>query len=279
MKTLNVLPPMELLRFVRGIQYLDLPPTEDGFVIPAQGRSTLILPEHTEYTLDGEIADRVSLQSATVLGPHDTVIVNRTALPVRGFTVDFTPLGAVKLLGIPQGELINRGVPADELLSKAWVGELVERVNQAKDVSTALTAISDLLVRGSNHRHAHHDTTLVERALGERSTVRRAGHVASVRQIAERLGVSPRHVNREFHRHFGMGPRRYSLINRVERAMSLITEGAGHDLTSLALDLGFYDYSHFSNEFKRSASTTPRDFSSSIRHREYQVVASTPRSM
>ena len=75
---------------------------------PAQGRSTLILPEHSEYSLDGEIADRVSIQAARVLGPHDAVIINRTSLPVRGFTVDFTPLGAVELLGIPQGELVNR---------------------------------------------------------------------------------------------------------------------------------------------------------------------------
>jgi AraC-like DNA-binding protein len=76
-----------------------------------------------------------------------------------------------------------------------------------------------------------------------------------------------------------MGPRRYSLIKRIEHAMSLITEGNGHDLTRLALDLGFFDYSHFSHEFKRSAATTPREFLHSLQHREYQVVASTPQSM
>ena len=99
--------------YVRAIQYMDLPPGRDGFVIPAQGRSTLILPAHTDYTLEGEIADRASLEAATVLGPHDAPIVNRTTRPVRGFTVDFTPLGAMQLLGVPQGELVNRGVPAE----------------------------------------------------------------------------------------------------------------------------------------------------------------------
>ena len=99
---------------------MDPPPPEDGFVIPAQGRSTLILPEHSEYSVDGEIADRASIRAATVLGPHDAVIVNRTTRSVRSFTVGFTPLGAVELLGIPQGELVNRGVPADELFSQSW---------------------------------------------------------------------------------------------------------------------------------------------------------------
>ena len=63
--------------------------------------SSLILPEHTEYSLDGEIADRVSIQAARVLGPQDADIVNRATRPVRGFTVDFRPLGAVELLGTP----------------------------------------------------------------------------------------------------------------------------------------------------------------------------------
>ena len=76
-----------------------------------------------------------------------------------------------------------------------------------------------------------------------------------------------------------MGPRRYCLIKRIQRAMTLITEGDGQDLSRLALNLGFFDYSHFSNEFKRSALTTPRAFAASLRHREYQVVAATPRSI
>ena len=258
---------------------MDLPPPEDGFVIPAQGRSTLILPEHTEYTLDGEIADRVSIQAATVLGPHDAVIVNRTSLPVRGFTVDFTPLGAVELLGIPQGELVNRGVPADELLPKAWVRELVERVNEATDGPAALSAINDLLLRVATTTPRRPDTTLVGKALTAGAPILEAGQAGSVQHIADRLGVSPRHVNREFHRQFGMGPRRYSLIERIQRAMTLIAEGDGQDLSRLALDLGFFDYSHFSNEFKRSALTTPREFAASLRHREYQVVATNPRSI
>ena len=61
--------------------------------------------------------------------------------------------------------------------------------------------------------------------------------------------------------------------------MTLIAEGDGQDLSRLALDLGFFDYSHFSNEFKRSALTTPREFAASLRHREYQVVATNPRSI
>ena len=279
MTGLNILPPKELLRFVRGIQYMDLPPPEEELVIPAKGRSTLLLPKHIEYSIDGEMAERLSIHPATVVGPHDAVIINRTSLPVRAFSVDFTPLGAVELLGIPQGELVNRGVPADELLSKAWVRELVERVNEAADVPAALSAINGLLLRVLTKAPLGPDTALVGKALTEGAPILESGQADSVQHIADRLGVSPRHVNREFHRHFGMGPRRYCLIKRIQRAMTLIAEGGVKDLSRLALELGFFDYPHFSNEFKRSALTTPREFAASLRHREHRVTAATPRSI
>lgn len=234
----------------------------------------LILPAHTEYTVDGELADRVSIEAATLLGPHDVPIINRTQLPVRGFTVDFTPLGAEDLLGIPQGTIANRGVPAEELLSAGWVRELVERVNLAKDVPTALGAIYGLLRQMAGQSRGTSES-VARRALKlpDLSTYDANGAVSA---LAARLNVSPRHLNREFHRHFGMGPRRYSIIRRLQKAMADLSAGAVENLTALAIEHGFYDYPHFSHEFKRFTLTTPAQFRGSHRHREYQVVAGEP---
>ena len=274
MRGLNVLPPPELRSFVRAVQYMDVPPSKDGFVIPAQDRSMLILPAHTEYIIGGEIADKVSIEAATLLGPHDVPILNRTQLPVRGFTVDFTPLGAEDLLGIPQGEIANRGIPAELLLASDWVRELVERVNLAKDVPTALEAIYGLLVQMAAQSRGPRES-VARRALRrpDKTPVDAAGAVTA---LAAQLDVSPRHLNREFHRPFGMGPRRYSIIRRLQTAMADLSAGAVENLTALAIEHGFYDYPHFSHEFKRFTLTTPAQFHGSHRHREYQVVAGEP---
>ena len=66
-----------------------------------------------------------------------------------------------------QGEPANRGVPADELLSQPWVRELVERVNEAVDVPTALSAINDLLFRIATKAPLRPDTTFVGTVLSE----------------------------------------------------------------------------------------------------------------
>ena len=60
--------------------------------------------------------------------------------------------------------------------------------------------------------------------------------------------------------------------------MTIIAKGHDTDLSDLSLELGFFDHSHFSREFKRSTLTRPSEFSASLRHREYKVVAATPTS-
>jgi len=174
--------------------------------------------------------------------------------------VDFTRLGAVELLGFPQAELVNRCLPADEHLPQSWVRELVERVNDAADVPTALSAINDLLLRVATEPTLRPDTTLVGKALTRAAPFLETDNADSVPHISNSLGVLPRHVNREYHRHFGMGPRRYSLIKRIHTAMTLIAEERHTDLSDLALELGFYDHAHFSSQF-----------ADSLRHRECSV--------
>jgi AraC-like DNA-binding protein len=163
------------------------------------------------------------------------------------------------------------------LLSARWVEELVERVNLADDVPSALKAIYGLLGQLAGKSRPPRES-IARRALEVRELPAHA-EPGAVGALAKHIDVSPRHLNREFHRYFGMGPRRYSIIRRLQTAMAVLSAGALENLTALAVDLGFYDYSHFSHEFARFVLTTPAQFHESQRHREYQVVAGEPRAV
>lgn len=178
--------------------------------------------------------------AATLLGPHDSPIVNRTEL----------------------------------LLSARWVQELVERVNLAEDVPSALKTIYGLLGQLAHKSRPPRES--IARTALKPSDLPVHAELGAVSALAKHIDVSPRHLNREFHRYFGMGPRRYSTIRRLQKAMAALSAGALENLTALAVDLGFYDYSHFSREFARFVLTTPAQFHESHRHREYQVVAGEP---
>lgn len=75
-------------------------------------------------------------------------------------------------------------------------------------------------------------------------------------ELAEDVGVSPYHLCRIFREVVGVTLHRYQTRLRLRAALERILEGA-HDLTVLALDLGFSSHSHFTNAFRQEFQVPP----------------------
>lgn len=71
--------------------------------------------------------------------------------------------------------------------------------------------------------------------------------------------LSPYHFARQFKQSTGLAPHQYLVQVRVERAKALLLH-SGASVTSIALEVGFCDQSHFSVHFKRAYGVTPRAF-------------------
>ena len=81
--------------------------------------------------------------------------------------------------------------------------------------------------------------------------------------ISQAVGVSPSHLAATFKKAERTTIHQYLVHLRLRRAASLL---AGcDDLTTLALNLGFADQSHFSNSFRRWAGCTPGTYRARLR--------------
>ncbi len=78
----------------------------------------------------------------------------------------------------------------------------------------------------------------------------------SLVELASALSCSPFHLSRTFRAATGLGMRHYLRRLRCRLAADRLRRGA-LDLTELALDLGFYDHSHFTNAFRREWGVPP----------------------
>jgi len=78
----------------------------------------------------------------------------------------------------------------------------------------------------------------------------------SLVELAAALGCSPFHLSRTFRALTGLGLRHYLRRLRCRLATDRLKRGS-FDLTELALDLGFYDHSHFTNAFRREWGVPP----------------------
>jgi AraC family transcriptional regulator len=80
-----------------------------------------------------------------------------------------------------------------------------------------------------------------------------------VQVLAHGAQVHPVHLAREFRRHFGVSVSEYMQRRRVQRAATLLIDTRA-PLSSVSLDAGYTDQSHFCRIFKRETGLTPRGF-------------------
>jgi AraC-like DNA-binding protein len=147
-----------------------------------------------------------------------------------------------ELLSILEGAAAPPALAAQET-----VGELIEEaVRSCEDVGVR---VPEEPSRGSRRR----------RDLVEEAKLLLNGSVEeppSLTDLAAALDCSPFHLSRTFRAATGLGLRHY--LSRLRCRLAAERLARGHEgLTALALDLGFYDHSHFTHAFRREWGVPP----------------------
>jgi AraC-like DNA-binding protein len=84
--------------------------------------------------------------------------------------------------------------------------------------------------------------------------------VLRVGDLADRLGLSERGVQRLARRYIGLSPAALIRRRRLQEAAERIRNESGADLATLAVDLGYADQAHLTNEFTRVLGVTPAEY-------------------
>lgn len=138
----------------------------------------------------------------------------------------------------------NRGVPLDDVWG-APSRTLRERLCEIPTARARLACMEEFLVTRFAGRLVRNRA--IEFALRE---FRRAPGISMVRDVAKRTGWSERRFSQVFREEVGLTPKVWCRIQRFQRAVRLLHAGANLRWAELALDCGFYDQSHFANEFR-----------------------------
>ncbi len=79
-------------------------------------------------------------------------------------------------------------------------------------------------------------------------------------EMADLLGMNATAFARRFRQTTGVPPYRYVLQTRIELAKKALVQQRGVPLSELALSLGFYDQSQFTNTFRKLIGLSPSDY-------------------
>ena len=81
--------------------------------------------------------------------------------------------------------------------------------------------------------------------------VRASGGALRVADLADRLSVSPRQLERAFQQTLGVSPKQLLRIVRLNRALGSLQAGRPRSLAEVAYQAGYADQAHFARDFKQ----------------------------
>lgn len=77
-----------------------------------------------------------------------------------------------------------------------------------------------------------------------------------MQDLARKIGLSQRQFDRKFRETYGITPQNYLMKTRIQAACHALRQ-AGSEISKVALELGFYDQSAFTVQFRRNMGITP----------------------
>jgi AraC-like DNA-binding protein len=89
--------------------------------------------------------------------------------------------------------------------------------------------------------------------------------VTTIAALTRDIGISPRRLSQLFREHIGVSPKLYCRIQRFQQAVQQMHRGADIHWAELALTCGYYDQSHFTNDFQAFSGLSPTSYSTAHR--------------
>jgi AraC-like DNA-binding protein len=87
----------------------------------------------------------------------------------------------------------------------------------------------------------------------------------TIAELTRTTGLSPRRLSQLFREQIGVSPKLYCRIQRFQQAVQLMHRGDDIRWAELALICGYYDQSHFTNDFQAFSGLSPTHYSATER--------------
>lgn len=169
----------------------------------------------------------------------------------HGLHLKLDPIGLPALLGISATELGSDVVDLAEL-PVPWARTLAERVAEQGTWAGRFDVVDTALASGLRPVEMVDEVSWAWR----RMVADRGGR--PVARLASEVGWSRRRFSERFAGEVGLGPKQVSRLIRFEHSGRLLR--AGRSLAEVAVESGYYDQAHLSNEWRALAGCSPTEW-------------------
>jgi AraC-like DNA-binding protein len=214
------------------------------------GRDVVVIVSFGEdWVIDGQRL------TSFVAGLRNRQVTTRHEGRSFGIHVNVSPPAAYRLFGLPLYELAELQVPLEDILDERF---LVERLHDEPSWDDRFRLLDEVFTRRlAETMPPSPEVTWAWKRLIETNGAVRIG------ELTRELGWSRKRIAARFREEIGLPPKRAARLLRFERARGLVESAERPDWARIALEAGYYDQSHLSNDFRavtgRSAETFFQD--------------------
>jgi AraC-like DNA-binding protein len=151
------------------------------------------------------------------------------------FTVKFLPGGFEAIFGISQTKIADHVIPLQDLMP----AQIINRIKSAADFESRVSLWEDYLGERKSQNAPSHYLHMVQKSI---DTFLDAEMKLSLSQLADKIHMSEKSMNRYFNHVVGTGPKHYF---NILRARTSVTDFLKTPKLFSPHTYGYYDMSHF----------------------------------
>ena len=167
-------------------------------------------------------------------------------------SIRFFPWGAYHFFAPPVISFADRLAVGQEVWGDG-VTAVEEALSLASDHRTRLEIVQDFLFARLARFHKEEVAGLIDPIWRNRGQI-------SANSLSQTTGLTERTLQRRFEKALGASPKHFACLTRFLHACRVLREKKWEILADVAHACGYYDQSHFCDEFRRFAGVTPREF-------------------
>lgn len=172
------------------------------------------------------------------------------------FSISFHPQGLSQFFTMPLHELSNQDIPL-RYINKDLYTELEARLSPQISFQQKIEIVEACLLK---LLHVNKRGFEFQRINNIIETIRVNQGMVDIEELSSLACLSRKQFERIFLEFIGISPKQYLKIIRFQSSIFLKSKNEELSLTELAYESGYYDQSHFINDYKKMTGITPKQF-------------------
>jgi AraC-like DNA-binding protein len=173
---------------------------------------------------------------------------------VRVFGIRFKPEGIYNAFRVPASE-VHQGFADMESFTGSHFREFCSSLRESVSHPGMISLTEKYLLKrlNSSRLNLYYLNIAAE-------IIRQKNGVISMNELAGKVFISTRQLEREFKQKLGISPKSYMRIARLNEVNRKINNGERIDLTELSYTAGYSDQAHFIRDFREFTGESPKVF-------------------